>query len=42
MLPEEGNHIEEEQAKPKSSGAKLYILIFLIYLISMIMLFASC
>lgn len=42
MSLEEFNHIEEESSKPKSSGAKLYIFIFVIYLVSMIMLFANC
>jgi len=49
MLSEEDNQFENTSnsnedglPKPKSSGAKLYVFILIIYLISMIMLFANC
>jgi len=42
MSSKELNNIQEESPKPKSSGKKLYVFIFLIYLVAMILLFTSC
>ncbi len=36
------NQVQEEHEKPKRSAIKLYGFIFLIYFISMILLFTSC
>jgi hypothetical protein len=36
------NQGQEEQEKPKSPATRLYGFIFLIYFISMILLFTSC